>query len=201
MTLFYVVQHAEKEQQPGDQGLTELGRSQARRTAQWLSRRGLRTLVSSPLRRARETAQAIVAETGLELRVDARLLERTNWEEGCSREEFMADWAASVRDRDHTPRTGVSSREAGARFRALLLDYASVPGPVAVTTHGGATVDLLRTLLGDEALSPKLLHEGVPSCAVTTIEGLTVLDIASTEHLDPGGRPGGEAWRPVRRRP
>lgn len=197
MTLFYVVQHAEKEQQPGDQRLTELGRSQAGRTARWLSHRGLRAVVSSPLRRARETAEAIAAETGLALRVDARLLERANWEEGQSREEFMADWAESVRDRDHVPRTGVSSREAGARFRDLLLDLASEPGPVALTTHGGATVDLLRTLLGDEAVPPELPHQGVPSCAVTTIEGLTVLGIASTKHLDPCGRPGDA----VRKRP
>lgn len=184
MTLFYVVQHAEKQQQRGDQQLTELGWSQARRTARWLSGRSLRALVSSPLRRARETAEAIVAETGLDLRVDTRLLERANWEEGQSREEFMADWAESVRDRDYTPRTGVSSHEAGARFRALLLDYASVPGPIAVTTHGGATVDLLRTLLGDEAVPPGLLYDGVPSCAVTTLEDLTVIDIASTKHLE-----------------
>ncbi|MGW1053482.1 histidine phosphatase family protein [Streptomyces sp. NPDC002521] len=184
MTLFYVVQHAEKEQQPGDQRLTELGRLQANRTAQWLSSLGLRALVSSPLRRARETAEAIAAETGLELQVDARLQERANWEEGQSFEEFMADWAKSVRDRDYVPRTGVSSHEAGARFRAFLLDYASKPGPIAVTTHGGVTVDLLRTLLGDEAVTSELLDEGVPSCAVTTFEDLTVIDIASTKHLE-----------------
>ncbi|WP_406260287.1 histidine phosphatase family protein [Streptomyces chartreusis] len=184
MTLFYVVQHAEKVQQPGDQQLTALGRSQAARTAQWLSSLGLRAVVSSPLRRARETAEAVVAETGLELQADPRLRERANWEEGQSFEEFMADWAKSVRDRDYVPRNGVSSREAGAQFRAFLLDYASKPGPIAVTTHGGVTVDLLRTLLGDEAVTSELLDEGVPSCAVTTLENLEVIDIASTKHLE-----------------
>ncbi|MEV0370578.1 histidine phosphatase family protein [Streptomyces sp. NPDC050636] len=184
MTLFYVVQHAEKVQQPGDQQLTALGRLQATRTAQWLRPLGLRSVVSSPLRRARETAEAIVAETGLELQVDARLRERANWEEGQPFEEFIADWAKSVRDRDYVPRTGVSSREAGAQFRAFLLDYASKPGPIAVTTHGGVTVDLLRTLLGDQAVTSELLDEGVPSCAITTLDGLTVIDIASTNHLE-----------------
>ncbi|WP_172387261.1 histidine phosphatase family protein [Streptomyces sp. MNP-20] len=183
MTLFYVVQHAEKEHWPGDQRLTALGRSQAARTAQWLSLRGLRAVVSSPLRRARETAEAIVTATGLELQVDARLRERANWEEGQSLEEFMADWAKSVRDRSYVPRTGVSSHEAGAQFRAFLLDYASEPGPIAVTTHGGVTVDLLRTLLDDQAVTSELMDVGVPSCAITTIDDLAVVDIASTKHL------------------
>lgn len=31
-------------------------------------------------------------------------------------------------------------------------------------------MDLLRTLLGDAEVDPRLLREGVPSCAVTTLE-------------------------------
>jgi hypothetical protein len=53
-----------------------------------------------------------------------------------------------------------------------------------VCTHGGVTVDLLRTLAGDEALPAPLLDEGVPSCAITTLEDEVIMDIASVSHLD-----------------
>lgn len=56
------------------------------------------------------------------------------------------------------------------------------PEPVAVVTHGGVT-DLLRTLGGDEALPDSLLHDGVPSCAIITLDGTAVVDIASQAHL------------------
>jgi broad specificity phosphatase PhoE len=57
----------------------------------------------------------------------------------------------------------------------------------AVTaSHGGATTDLLRTLLGDDALSPQLLDQGIPACAITTLDDLGVAAIASTAHLTEG---------------
>jgi len=52
-----------------------------------------------------------------------------------------------------------------------------------VVTHGGITTDLLRNLLHDDALPPQLLAVGIPPCAVTTIDGLAVVMIASTTHL------------------
>jgi hypothetical protein len=45
------------------------------------------------------------------------------------------------------------------------------------------TVDLLRTLLGDDALPAGLIEEGVPPGAITTLDALTVLRIADTGHL------------------
>jgi broad specificity phosphatase PhoE len=76
-----------------------------------------------------------------------------------------------------------SAGRAGERLRAFLLDVIAEPGPVAAVTHGGVTVDLLRTLLGDGGLPRGLLEEGVPPCAVTTLRDLEVLDIASVVHL------------------
>lgn len=178
------MQHAEKERQLGDPGLTVLGQQQAARTAKWLQRVGIGAVFSSPLRRARETAQFITMASGLQLREDARLQERMNWADDQPIEEFLADWAATVRDRDFVPRSGDSSRNAGARFRSCLTDLAAERGPVAVVTHGGVTVDLLRTLVGDDALPASLLHDGVPSCAITTLANERVISIASQEHLN-----------------
>ncbi|MGY4968301.1 histidine phosphatase family protein [Streptomyces nigrescens] len=184
MTIFYLVQHAEKERQLGDPGLTALGREQAARTAEWVRHLGLQAVFSSPLLRTRETAQFIAAATGLPVQEDARLRERMNWDDDEPFEEFLADWAATVENRDFVPRSGDSSRQAGARFLSCLSDLAEERGPIAVVTHGGVTVDLLRTLAGDDALTASLLNEGVPSCAITTLDRTAVVDIASQAHLE-----------------
>jgi broad specificity phosphatase PhoE len=51
------------------------------------------------MRRARETAGFIASAIGVPVREDGRLQERMNWDGAQPFEEFLADWAASVRDR------------------------------------------------------------------------------------------------------
>jgi len=55
--------------------LTDLGREQARQAARRLAGAGIDAVVSSPLIRARDTAQAIAEATGAPLRIDERLTE------------------------------------------------------------------------------------------------------------------------------
>lgn len=183
MTLIYVVQHGDKIRSPGDPGLTELGQDQAAAAARWLSATGLQAIFSSPLRRARETAAAVATVTGLPVTLDDRLRERLNWDGTQPFDAFQADWDRSTRDRDLVLGNGESSRSAGERMRSFVAALGE--GPVAVVSHGGATADLLRTLLGDAALPSGLLAEGIPSCAITTLDGARVVAIASTEHLGP----------------
>ena len=59
------------------------------------------------------------------------------------------------------------------------------PVPVPAVTHGGIATDLLRNLLGDDALPRRLLDAGIPPGAVTVIDDLNVVMIASTAHLSP----------------
>jgi broad specificity phosphatase PhoE len=191
MGIVYVVQHGEKVREPGDPGLTARGREQAALAAEWLRDKGLRAVFASPLRRARQTAEAVAAVTGLPVRVDTRVTERMNWDESVPAERFFADWTRTSEDRDFVPAVGDSSRAAGARFRAFLQEHSPVErgdefgedGPIAVACHGGVTVDLLRTLLGDPAVPEVLLREGVPSGAITVIDGLRPIAIAETGHL------------------
>ena len=183
VTVIYLVQHGDKVRLPGDPGLTELGRDQAAATARWLEGEGLQALFSSPLRRAQETAAAIAAATGLPVQLDDRLRERLNWDGAQTFDAFAANWDRSARDRDFTPGNGESSRSAGDRMRAFVTGLCGRSGPVAAVSHGGATTDLLRTLLGDEALPLGLLAGGIRPCAVTTLDDLRVVAIASTEHL------------------
>lgn len=60
------------------------------------------------------------------------------------------------------PRTGDSSRQAAQRMMSFLAERAHGPVPIAVVTHGGITVDVLRTLLGDEGVATELMTRGVP---------------------------------------
>jgi broad specificity phosphatase PhoE len=183
MALAYLVQHGEKEPLPGDPGLTPAGRQQASRTGRWLHDCGAAALYSSPMRRARETADCIASVTGLAIRPDARLAERLNWDGAQPFEAFLALWARTASDRDLVPPGGGSSRQAGARLQAFLAGLPGAHGPVAVVTHGGITTELLRNLHDDDDLPPHLLAAGIPPCAVTMIDNLTVVTIASTAHL------------------
>jgi broad specificity phosphatase PhoE len=183
VTKIYLVQHGDKERMPGDPGLTELGQGQAAVTARWLQRTGLHALYTSPLRRARETAKPIGYATGLVIQVDSRLRERLNWDGSQTFDAFLADWDRSAKDRDLVLGNGESSRSAGERLRVFLAGLAGASGPVAVVSHGGVTTDLLRTLLGDDGLPPHLMDEGIPSCAITTLDDLHIINIADTGHL------------------
>jgi broad specificity phosphatase PhoE len=194
VALVYLMQHAEKEAGPGDPGLSAVGREQAARVARWLRARDVLGLYSSPLRRARETAEAIAAATGLAITLEPRLRERLNWDGSCAFETFMDDWQRSVKDREFIPPGGDSSRQAGERMRAFLEDVSAQRGTVVAVTHGGATTDLLRTLIGDDELPMRLLRDGFPACAITTIEDMKVMGIASVAHL----RSGSSSQGPVR---
>ena len=183
VTMVYLVQHGDKERLPGDPGLTVLGRQQAERTGGRLSGLGVRALWTSPMRRARETADCIAAVTGLPVQSDARLRERLNWDGGMPFDEFLALWARTASNRDLVPEGGQSSRQAAARLLAFVAGLHGLPGPAAAVTHGGITTELLRDLLGDDALRPGVLDKGVPPCAITAIDDLNPVMIASVSHL------------------
>jgi broad specificity phosphatase PhoE len=108
--------------------LSEAGRSQAARTAEFLrSQRAEGVhIVTSPLERARETAEILHREltTGADapvhLRTDERLIEAGTWREGLP---YAFDAAAYFRRlRERTAHTNESPREIALRMRAALLD-------------------------------------------------------------------------------
>jgi broad specificity phosphatase PhoE len=215
---FVLIQHAEKDRASdalADPGLTERGREQARVTGERLRALGVRRVVASPLRRAHETARIVAEALGLDraaVETDARLRERMNWGTdpiSQTLSEFLADWARATADRDYAPPAGDSSHTAGARVYALLEELAAgaqgadgqdtaatqppaaAIAPVALVTHGGVTVDLLRTLFGDDhvcAVAPHLIARGVPGCALSRLSrgrdgSYCLLGCASVDHL------------------
>lgn len=192
-----IVQHGEKIRHPGDPGLTAQGLQQARATARHVVDRLAPSEVwASPLRRAIETAEPLAEAVGCELRNDPRLRERMNWEgdQDQTLEEFLADWGRATDDRSFVPTTGDSSEGAATRFIDAISQIAAHGDPsdtVAVVTHGGVTVDALRTIAGDAHIRdvrPDLLAEGVPCGAVTIVERVDgtwrLVQLPSVEHLD-----------------
>jgi hypothetical protein len=60
--------------------------------------------------------------------MDARLRERLNWSAG-SFADFAAEWGRSERNRDFVPAGGDSSRQAGERLRAFVIEQSGIPDP------------------------------------------------------------------------
>ena len=190
-----VVQHGDKERLPGDPGLTELGHRQANATARWLASGDPPVAIwSSPMRRACETAIPLGEAFGVTPTTEPRLRERMNWDDPLaeSLDDFLEDWRRATKDRAYAPRSGDSSTEAASRFLAALdgLAAAHPTGTAILVAHVGVTTDMLRTLLGDDELrarAPPLIDDGVPSCALTTVQrtadGWAVVAIAATDHL------------------
>ncbi|HZT66857.1 MAG TPA: histidine phosphatase family protein [Acidimicrobiales bacterium] len=174
-TRLLIVQHAEKAALPGDPGLSEAGMAQADWVAATLTSVPVAAVYSSPLRRARQTAEPIGRRLGLAVAVDGRLAERMNWDgRDKSLQEFLADWDRASRQRDFTPPGGQSSRAAGERLGNALVEFAARhPGEtVVVVSHGGVTADLARNILGDHEVSmmaPGVIEGGIPNCAITEI--------------------------------
>lgn len=166
-----LLQHGTKTQDAVAPRLTSRGREQAARAGAVLARARPTRLVSSPLTRAVESIRPLSIATGLEIIIDDRILERMEyrpevWE---SVPQFLDDWRRTTRDRDFVPPSGTSSRIAGARLQSAVLEHAEAGGVVVMATHGGVTVDLLRSLLGDRQIDRRLLEEGMPNGHLTTL--------------------------------
>lgn len=138
-----------------DPSLSDVGREQAERAATAFAARGtIEAIVSSPLKRCRETAQAVAARLGLDVRIDDGLRETDfgSWEgltfgEVRSREpEELNAWLASP---DAAPPGGesfaaVAHRVSAARDR-LTAEYAG--RTVLLVTHVTPIKTLVRLAL------------------------------------------------------
>jgi broad specificity phosphatase PhoE len=123
--------------------LNDRGREQARALAGAVRDRALAAVYSSHLVRARETAEIVGAELGLEVVVDERLAEsnRGSWEgrliEEIEREEPEL-WAAWRRGgKDFRFPGGESLQGHADRVAAALAEIRSGPLPALVVCHGG----------------------------------------------------------------
>jgi ribonuclease H / adenosylcobalamin/alpha-ribazole phosphatase len=142
----------------GDIPLTETGRLQAKAAAQRLAARGgIDLIVTSPLQRARLTAEAVAAATGAPVEVDDGWIETDFGEwEGLSYAEAMERWpdevTAWMKDTAKAPPGGESFAAVGRRVLAALdrLLARAEPGRVVVVSH----VTPMKTVLRHALLAP-----------------------------------------------
>jgi len=142
----------------GDIPLTETGRLQAAAAATWLAERsGIEKIVTSPLQRARHTADAVAAATGAPLQVEDGLAETDfgKWEgltfaEAAQRwPDEMSAWLGSA---DVAPPGGESFAAVASRVRAALdrLLAESQPSTLLLVSH----VTPIKTLVCQAMLAP-----------------------------------------------
>ncbi|KFJ03083.1 histidine phosphatase family protein [Bifidobacterium subtile] len=145
--------------------LDEVGRWQVRQTAQALQRLYVqpepdiasRTVVSSDLGRACQTAHAFADSLGLKVHTDQRVRERDFGEwEGMSAQElaqqFPEDYRSWAQMTGGELRHGAESKQhVGARGAAALLDWSAKAGENAdlfVFSHGAWIAQTLQVMLG-----------------------------------------------------
>ncbi|WP_282942699.1 histidine phosphatase family protein [Paenibacillus sp. RC67] len=197
-TTFFLVRHAIKERTIGDVSITQKGILQAQSTAQSFCELPITTIVTSPLRRAKETAKLIAFQTKSKISEDIRLRERANWGDLPEQtfDEFVAMWERSTYDPDYIPAVGDSAKQAGARLSSVLLDLAKKHPPesnIVIVTHGGLITDFLVNTFSENQLNvwhPDFVAVQstlVPECSITKLiyeSGNYILDVfASVEHL------------------
>jgi broad specificity phosphatase PhoE len=153
-----------------DSPLNERGREQALALAREAVPLGIQALYTSQLQRARETAEIVGAELGLEPRVDPRFAEswRGEWEGRLIADIKRQDpeaWAGSLAiEPGFRFPGGESLEEHAARVEAALADVARGPLPALVICHGGT----IRRVLA--ARRPERLSDlAVPNGALTPV--------------------------------
>ncbi|MEK8126471.1 histidine phosphatase family protein [Paenibacillus filicis] len=197
-TTFFLVRHAIKEKAIGDVPITPKGVIQAQSTAKRLCNWPITAILSSPLRRAKETAEYMALETKSTVHVDSRLRERANWGDlpGQTFDEFVAMWERCTCEPEYIPPVGDSAKQAGERLSSLLTELAQkhpVDGHIAIVTHGGLITDFLVQTFREEQLKVWHPHfvavqsELIPECSITTLiyesGEYRIEDFASVEHL------------------
>jgi len=172
-----------------DPELAKVGLEQAGRLPGALARFPIARVVSSPQRRAIQTAEPVAAARDLVVGVDERLAE---YDRGLShyvpveqiRAERPEEWARMAEGR--LP-SGVDEDEFRSRVNAALADIVSGAGQddtVAVFSHGGVINVVLHEVLG----TARLLSFPIDYVSVTRLlyarsGAATVATVNATEHV------------------
>lgn len=164
--LLYLIRHGQsvrnvKPEGPHDCELTDLGREQARRVAEYLADKGVERLYTSPAIRALMTARPIAEKLGLRPKVWTELVE---WgylfeDPGLTRSEFIRSYPEFELDDEIVDGRGWAEHitqeswselyERTKRVRDVLLNRYGVGGPsVALVTHNHFAGFFIGALFG-----------------------------------------------------
>ncbi|HLQ56837.1 MAG TPA: histidine phosphatase family protein [Streptosporangiaceae bacterium] len=174
--------------------LSEDGRLMAKAAADFLAGRDVTVLMSSPLERARESAEPIAAEFGLTPVIDDRLIEAWNHFEGMT----VGVGDGSLRRPRHwrylvnplRPSWGEPYRDVAARMLDVVGDAArAARGHEAVCVSHQLPIWVARR----EAEGHRLWHHpGRRECALASVTSFTYRDgrLASVSYAEPAGSRG-----------
>lgn len=172
-----------------DPELNELGWEQARRLPQALARFPVSRLISSPQRRAFQTAEPVAAACAMPIEVDERLAE---YDRGLShyvpieqvRAERPADWDRMAAGQ--LP-ASVDAEAFSGRVRAALDDIVETAAPrdtVAVFSHGGVINVILHEVLGTaRTLSFPIDYASLTQLRYSREGRTTVASVNVVEHV------------------
>ena len=194
--IIYLVRHGEKEKHKINPPLSNLGNSQAKKTALYFEDIKIDKIYSSPLLRTIQTAKIISEYLKTNFEVNNLLKERFSWGDIKNQTylEFIGIWKKSSLVRNWQPARGLSSTKAGQRFNSFLksIDENKYRN-VIIVSHGGIIADFLRNCFDDKTLNSILpnfsdYYENlIPVCSITTLEKrnniYNIVKIADTNHL------------------
>lgn len=177
MTIFYLIRHGQKEAVPFDPPLTLVGIKQAEVTAEFLKDVQFEEVVASPKQRTKQTAEIIAKPHSIPVNTDERLVERLEWENGETFDEFITEWNKTDIDRSYLPKKGMTSKTNGERMKNLLDELANKhrKGNILIVSHGGTIGDLLRNLFTEKAIEHKTepmsgaRYIDILECGITTV--------------------------------
>lgn len=176
-----------------DGELSAHGHSQAQALADWYG--GLDALYSSPLQRARHTAQALAGRHGLAVDEHAGLIEMNMgaWEDLTTdqiRNGFPELWQRIFERNEDLPRggSGEAFAEVAARMQSALAELARrhVGARVGLVTHAGAVQAYLVEVIGmDHGLRDRLafVENTAVSHVVVSENGARLADFNVAPHL------------------
>jgi broad specificity phosphatase PhoE len=162
-TVIYLVRHGQTPLNEAgvlrglaDPALDETGRRQAERLGAALGSREPVAVISSPLLRARQTAQPVAERAGLDVTVDQSLLDRDYgpWT-GVSEESVIQQWGSVDRAPDVEPRSAVRDRAVSG---LTTIARRHLGGTVVAVSHDAVNREVLATFdpgLGDPDSIPQ----------------------------------------------
>lgn len=194
MITFYLARHGDKIKEMGEVGLTKLGKRQSLLTGNYLKDRSIELIITSPVKRARETADIISTILNIPCVEDSRLIERISFGD-IPRQTYrqyleMCDF--SVKNREFVLPNGNSSVMAGRQLESVLRDYSARKHKnLVLISHGGVIVDFIRNIISDEQLkklSASVFEKlQVESCSITRVdyknESFTIKQLNLISHL------------------
>jgi broad specificity phosphatase PhoE len=154
--------------------LNEIGRAQARRTAEFLSHEKFSAVYSSDLSRAWETAQLIAQLHRLEVIPAPELREMTygHWE-GLTRQEVIARYPEEYAQRRENPSgfqpSGGESRQelydrSTRKFEEIIAQHQHEP--IALIAHGGSCRAIVSYVAGLDGWGPF----AIDNCSISIVD-------------------------------